>query len=286
MRRSSLAALLLASALVGGCATTGAPAGTPAGGPGAGATAAAPVRGQDPSDPWERWNRSVYAFNDAIDTAALRPVAETYVKVVPSPIRTAIGNFFGNFGDAWSAVNHVLQGKPEGAIASLARFGTNTVFGLGGLIDIAGEAGIERQSEDLGQTLGRWGVPPGPYMVLPFFGPSTVRDTVTFVPDRYVSPAALTRNTAAEWGLRAVDIVDTRATLLPATRMLGRIALDPYVFSRDAHLQRRRNQVYDGEPPEERYDLEPDAPAQPPAAPDPAGGRMKVPGQPSPPAAR
>lgn len=278
-------AAALALLLVGGCATTGAPGGMPAAGAG---VAAAALPTLDPTDPWERWNRRVYAFNDAVDTAVLRPVAEAYVKVVPSPVRTAIGNFFGNFGDAWSAVNHLLQGKPEGAIASLARFGTNTVFGLGGLIDIASEAGIERQSEDLGQTLGRWGVPAGPYVVLPFFGPSSMRDAATFVPDRYVSPSLLTDSVGVQAGLRVVDVVETRATLLPATRMLGQIALDPYVFTRNAYLQRRLNQVHDGNPPEERFDLEPEGAAGAPAdaASAPSGERMKAPGQPKPPTNR
>lgn len=272
VRTGLVVGLAAGALLVVGCATT-----TPAGGAAA-ADAAGGVQPAHPADPWEAWNRKVYAFNDAIDRAVLRPVAETYAKVVPSPARQAVGNFFGNFGDMWSIVNNLLQGKLEGAFVSLARVGTNTVFGLGGLIDIAGESGLERRSEDLGQTLGTWGVAGGPYVVLPLFGPSTLRDTFTFVPDRYVSPNLVVERTASQVALSFTNVVNTRAEILPATRMLDSIALDPYVFVRDAYLQRRLNQVYDGNPPEP---AEEPAPAARPPAP-----AASAPGQPNPPPAR
>lgn len=273
-RTASRATLAMAAAaLAAGCATTSPP---PAGsGLQPGATAA--VAAVNPADPWEGWNRRVFAFNDAIDNAVLRPVAEAYVKVLPSPARQAVGNFFANFGDAWSAVNHLLQGKWEGALTSVVRVTTNSVFGLGGLIDVATEAGIDREPEDLGQTLGAWGVGSGPYVVLPLFGPSTLRDTATWLPDRYVSPSLLVDRDAIRVALTTTNVVDTRAGLLQATRMLDSIALDRYSFVRDAHLQRRQNQVYDGNPPE------------PPAAedpPNPPARPVTLPSQPAPALAR
>jgi phospholipid-binding lipoprotein MlaA len=258
--RGIAAALALGLALAaGGCATTAPP---PAGDGLRADTAASagPLGPANPADPWESWNRKVFAFNDAIDAAVLRPVAEAYAAVLPSPVRQAVGNFFANFGDAWSVVNHLLQGKVEGALTSLVRVTTNSVFGLGGLIDIATEAGIDRQSEDLGQTLGVWGVGPGPYVVLPLFGPSSLRDTATWLPDRYVSPNLLTDRDGLQVALTATNVVDTRAGLLQSTRMLDSIALDRYSFVRDAYLQRRLNLVYDGNPPEPA-DEEPPPPA-------------------------
>ncbi len=314
-RLASALALLAVVLVLGGCATAGGPAAGPsAANPAAPNPAAIPRPALiNPADPWERWNRKVYAFNDAVDTAFVRPLAEGYVKVVPSPVRQAVTNFGNNFGDAWSVVNNLLQGKFEGAMLSVMRVSTNTVFGLGGLIDIASEAGIERRREDLGQTLGHWGVPPGPYLVLPVFGPYTLRDSVTLVPDLYVSPSLITENTAAQAGLLSLYLIDTRVSLLPATRMLDSIALDKYTFTRDAYLQRRLNDVHDGNPPEPVEDDGADAapadagPGTPPAAAAgsasaPAGGapataasppsppatpeRARLPGQPAPAAAR
>ena len=206
----------------------------------------------NPADPLEGFNRGVMRFNDGIDNAVLKPVAETYRQVVPSFVRTGVGNFFGNLGDGWSAINHVLQGKPEPALNMTLRLAVNTVFGLGGVLDIASEAGLERQSEDFGQTLGVWGVPAGPYLMLPLFGPSTVRDTAgrvvefqDFASIRYTDDQALAN------GMQALGIVHSRAGLLGASRLMDDIALDRYSFLRDAYLARRRNLVYDGNPPEE-----------------------------------
>jgi phospholipid-binding lipoprotein MlaA len=206
----------------------------------------------NPADPLEGFNRGVMRFNDGIDNAVLKPVAEAYRQVVPSFVRTGVGNFFGNLGDGWSAINHVLQGKPEPALNMTLRLAVNTVFGLGGVLDIASEAGLERQSEDFGQTLGVWGVPAGPYLMLPLFGPSTVRDSAGRVVEfqdyasiRYTDDATLAN------GMQVLGIVHSRAGLLGASRLMDDIALDRYSFLRDAYLARRRNLVYDGNPPEE-----------------------------------
>ena len=159
------AALVLAGALLGGCAS----------GPNA-----------NPADPLEPYNRSMTRFNDNLDKAVLKPVATAYRDVTPQPLRTGVTNFFANLGDAWSFVNNVLQGQGEGAYNSMVRFSVNTVFGIGGLFDVASEAGIQRAKQDFGQTLGRWGVPTGPYLVLPLLGPSSVRDTAGLSVDLFV----------------------------------------------------------------------------------------------------
>ncbi|XVJ71025.1 MAG: VacJ family lipoprotein [Rhizobacter sp.] len=214
--------------------------------------------GTDPRDPWERWNRQVYGLNDAVDNAVLKPVATAYQKAVPSVVRRGVDNFFGNFGDAWSMVNNLLQGKVENGIRDMFRVTTNTLFGLGGLLDIATELRLDRQGEDFGQTLGYWGVGSGPYVVLPLLGPSTLRDTSALPLDTYVSPNLVVNDSAAKAGLTTLRVVNLRANLLGASRMLDDVALDKYNFTRDAYLQRRRNQVFDGNPPpeaEERYDL-------------------------------
>jgi phospholipid-binding lipoprotein MlaA len=214
--------------------------------------------GEDPRDPWERWNRQVYTFNDAVDNAVLKPVATAYQKVVPSMARQGVDNFFGNFSDAWSFVNNLLQGKVENGLRDMFRVTTNTVFGLGGLLDIATEMRLDSQGEDFGQTLGYWGVGSGPYVVLPLFGPSTLRDTTALPLDTYVSPNLVVDDSAARVGLTTLGVVNLRSNLLGASRMLDDVALDKYNFTRDAYLQRRRNLVFDGNPPsqaEERFDL-------------------------------
>lgn len=204
----------------------------------------------NPQDPWEPMNRGIYQFNEAVDTAVLKPVATAYRDTVPALVRTGVGNFFANLQDAWSFVNNALQGKGQAAGESLVRFGVNTFMGLGGILDVATEMRIERHTKDFGHTLGYWGVAPGPYLVLPILGPSTLRDTTALPLDwqgdlsTSITPVA-TRNTVT-----AVKLVDKRASLLSATAMLDAIALDKYTFTRDAHLQRRRNAVFDGNPPE------------------------------------
>jgi phospholipid-binding lipoprotein MlaA len=214
-----------------------------------------PARLAHPADPLEGFNRGVQRFNDGVDQAVLRPTAETYRKIVPDVVQTGVGNFFGNLRDGWSAVNHLLQGKPEPALNMTLRMAVNSTFGLAGLLDIATEAGIERKSEDFGQTLGVWGLPAGPYLVLPLMGPSSLRDLAGTVVD--LQPATsieYTDSTLAALSALTLSVVHTRAGLLGATRMLDEMALDRYSFLRDVYLARRRSLVYDGNPPEEGKD--------------------------------
>jgi len=196
----------------------------------------------DPRDPLEPMNRRVEGFNHGVDQAAIKPAAKGYKKALPGVVRTGATNFFGNLGDVWSAANTALQGRPADAAQNLMRFAVNTVLGIGGLIDIATDAGIERHKEDLGSTLAHWGVPSGPYIVLPLLGPSTLRDTVALPLDLLADPLLrlsppVERNLLA--GTRAVDI---RANLLPLDAVLDS-ALDRYTFIRDAYLQHRSVQV-------------------------------------------
>ncbi|MBY4594674.1 MlaA family lipoprotein [Ottowia caeni] len=214
--------------------------------------------GADPRDPWEPYNRSMTKFNDAVDDAVLKPAATVYKEVLPRPVRSGVGNFFGNLGDAWSFVNNVLQAKPEGALHSFWRVVINTSIGLGGLFDPATEMRLERHRKDFGQTLGWWGVPSGPYVVLPILGPSTLRDTAALPVDSYGRPQRYMFNNGVRNSFAVVQAVDVRARLLEVGNILDAAALDPYTFRRDAYLQKRRNDIYDGNPPqnEERYDLD------------------------------
>lgn len=243
----ALAAAALALAL-GGCAT---------------------IENPNPRDPWEGFNRPAHNFNEGVDRVVLRPVATLYREKVPPLVRTGVSNFFGNMADVWSAVNSLLQFRLQDAGDSIARVNINTLVGIGGIFDVASNFNIERHREDFGQTLGRWGAGPGPYFVLPVLGPSTVRDTFgrlfDFVgtdPVWYIQQIPL-RNSLV--GLR---LVDTRASLLPAEKVLEAAALDRYQFLRDAFLQLRRNLVYDGNPPRLLDpDDEDDPPPRPPVAP-------------------
>jgi phospholipid-binding lipoprotein MlaA len=209
------------------------------------------------ADPLEGLNRGVFAFNEAVDRALLKPLATAYRAVVPSPVRTGVDNVFGNVGDAWSAVNHLLQGKVKSALEMTVRVTTNTVFGLGGLFDLATDAGLERQPEDFGQTLGKWGFGPGPYLVLPFYGASSLRDAAGLPLDRQASLPGIVHDGTYRWGLTTLELVHARADLLSATNLLEQVAFDKYSFVRDSYLARRRNQVFDGNPPEEPEDDEP-----------------------------
>jgi phospholipid-binding lipoprotein MlaA len=214
-------------------------------------TGCATAPGADPRDPLEPLNRGVTRFNDAVDDALLKPAATVYREVTPSPVRTGVSNFFGNLGDVWSLVNHVLQLKGQAAMETYMRLGVNTVFGFAGVLDIASEIGLERRTEDFGQTLGRWGVPPGPYLVLPLLGPSSVRDAAALRADVMGSVISDVDHVPTRNSLSALKAVDTRARLLRAGEMLDQAALDPYTFTRDAYLQKRRNDVHDGAPPPE-----------------------------------
>jgi phospholipid-binding lipoprotein MlaA len=226
--------LILLLAALGGCAATG--------------------EERDPRDPFEGFNRGVYQFNETFDEYLAKPVASGYRKVLHVEIRNRVSNFFSNIQDIFIGVNNFLQGKFEQGVNDWARFTFNSTFGLLGIHDVASDMGLEKHNEDFGQTFGRWGSPPGPYLMLPFLSSSTVRDAAgtaldwTFAPLTEVRPIDL-RNT-----LYGVYFVNTRAELLDASRILEEAALDKYVFQRDAYLQRRRSLVYDGRPPREKLE--------------------------------
>lgn len=230
-------AVVLAGALAG-CASTG-PSGEDDDYPG-GAS----------KDPFESFNRKVDAFNTTIDDNLLAPTARAYRDYVPEPIRFFAGNFFSNIQDAWTGVNNLLQGKPGAAASDLGRLAINFTFGFFWISDPASEMGLEKNREDFGQTLGVWGVPSGPYLVLPLFGPSSIRDAGGFAVDQWVDPLGQLVTRDPPYVAAAVTrVVDTRAQLLRASNLLEGAALDRYSFVRDAYLQRRRNLVYDGNPP-------------------------------------
>ena len=223
--------MLLSSALLlSGCATTS----------------------NNANDPFEGFNRAMFQFNDAVDRNALKPAATVYQEVLPSFVQTAIGNFFGNIGDVWTMVNNFLQGKVENGANDFMRVAVNTTLGFGGVLDIASEAGITKHKEDFGQTLGAWGVGSGPYVVLPLFGSSTLRDTAALPVDlagdlwTYTTPIDV-RNTGI-----VLRLVDQRAEVLDASNLLEDAALDRYTFVRSAYLQRRASMIHDGAPPEKR----------------------------------
>ncbi|MDD3936516.1 VacJ family lipoprotein [Rhodoferax sp.] len=211
----------------------------------------------NPRDPLEPFNRGMYQFNDAVDRAVVKPVATVYRDVLPSPVRTGVSNFFANLQDAWSFVNNSLQLKGEAAGNSLVRFGVNTFLGFGGVLDIASEMQVERQTEDFGQTLGYWGVGAGPYLVLPLLGPSTVRDTVALPVDAQGNLVAGVSDVSTRNSLTTLNLLSRRARLLQASNILDQVALDPYTFTRDAFLQSRLNAVYDGDPPDDSEPFEP-----------------------------
>lgn len=198
-------------------------------------------------DPFEPVNRQVMRFNEGVDSVAFKPLATMYREKVPPLIRTGVSNFFGNIGDAWSAVNSLLQGKLQNAEENLARVHLNTMFGLGGIFDIASEFNIERHREDFGQTLGRWGVPAGPYIVLPLLGPSTLRDTAALPIDRKADPLHDIDPWTSQTSLYLLRAVDVRANLLRASSVLDEAALDKYSFIRDAYLQKRRADIFEND---------------------------------------
>lgn len=205
----------------------------------------------NPQDPWEGYNRQVHAVNDALDREVLKPLALTYQKGTPGFVQEGVSNFFSNLADVGTGLNNVLQGKLTDGASDLGRFAVNTVVGIAGLWDVATPMGFEKHDEDFGQTLGWWGVPAGPYFVIPLLGPSTLRDA----PARWVDPNFYYNgridDIALRSGLFVLDVVNVRAGLLGAGRILDEAALDKYSFTRDAWLQRRRSHVYDGRPPRE-----------------------------------
>jgi phospholipid-binding lipoprotein MlaA len=214
-------------------------------------TACASGPAAHPNDPLEPLNRTVYQFNDVVDAAVVKPVATVYQDVVPPLVRRGVRNFFSNLQDAWSGVNNALQFKGEPAVSSFTRFGVNTFIGLGGILDVASEMQIERHTKDFGHTLGYWGVAPGPYLVLPLLGPSTLRDTLALPVDAKGNMVSSVEHIPTRNSMTALRLVDVRTSLLGTAALLEAAALDKYTFTRDAHLQRRRNSVYDGNPPED-----------------------------------
>lgn len=212
------------------------------------------------ADPYENWNRKVFAVNDAIDSAVIKPVATGYKKALPEPIRSCIGNIFSNVGDIFNAANNLLQGKVKDAGSDVCRIAINSTLGLFGCFDIASELGFEKHQEDFGQTLAVWGVGAGPYIVLPFFGPSTVRDGSALAIELYYDPWGYIKPIRLRNSIRVARVIDKRSQLLEATDLADGAALDKYKFYRDGYLQRRRYLVYDGEPPDEpapKYEDEP-----------------------------
>lgn len=203
----------------------------------------------DPRDPFEGWNRAVYRFNDGLDRAVVQPVARGYNAVVPAPINKGITNFFRNLSAVGSAFNNLLQLKIPQAINEFGRVAVNTTLGVFGVMDVATELGVPRNDEDLGQTFAHIGAGPGPYLVMPFIGPTTARDLSGWVLDWRLDPLYYVNDNAIAWGAEGISLVDRRADLLKATDLLDGAALDPYAFVKDAYLQRRLNEVYDGNPP-------------------------------------
>lgn len=209
---------LLATALLAGCAADPA---------------------ANPQDPYESTNRRINDFNEQVDAKLVRPVAVSYQNNVPQPVQTGVGNFFGNLRDIWSTVNNALQAKPMDTAETGLRVAVNTVFGIYGLFDVATWAGLQRRSADFGQTLGVWGVPSGPYLVLPLLGPSTARDTVGWTFDNYYNLWNGVEPIGLRYSGTALRVVDIRAGYLGMEKSLNEVALDKYSFVRDAYLQRR-----------------------------------------------
>jgi phospholipid-binding lipoprotein MlaA len=213
---------------------------------------------RSPQDPWESWNRGVYRVNDKLDHAVARPLARTYVRILPQPIRTGVRNFFDNMGTTTVMINDALQGKFRASANDLGRFLLNSTLGLGGILDPATAAGLDKNNEDFGQTLGHWGVHPGPFLELPFLGPSDLRDGPARVVDAYTNPHAYIHNTGVKWGLYGAYLIDARARLLPLDETIQQ-AYDPYAFVRDAYLSRRAYLVSDGQVPQDDQLVDPGA---------------------------
>ena len=217
------------------------------------ACASLPGEGLSRSDPWETANRRVFEFNEVVDKAAVKPAAQVYQTLVPRLIRSGVDNFFGNIADLWSSANLALQVKPRPALEMGMRVLVNTFMGLGGLLDVADEMGLERSTvEDFGQTLGYWGIRSGPYLVLPLLGTSTLRDATGLALDFKDSGASVVWRDARDRNIATgVQLLNARVKLLNAGRVLDEIALDKYLLLRDAYLARRKSQIYDGDPPED-----------------------------------
>lgn len=210
-------------------------------------------------DPFESFNRAMFSFNDGLDEYILKPVAEGYDTVMPGPVKTGISNFFSNLGDLFTILNDILQFKFGQALEDTGRFIFNTTIGVGGLIDVATPMGLVKHDEDFGQTLATWGIGDGPYIVLPFLGPRTMRGTAGLVVDSSYDPVYDIKDDEAMYGTILLRTIDTRYKLLKATRVVEQAAVDKYSFIRDAYLQNRKNLIYDGNPPEEKNNLLPES---------------------------
>ena len=206
----------------------------------------------DPRDPFEGFNRAMYAFNDGLDEVALKPVSRAYKAVAPEPLRGMVRNFFANIDDVFNGANNMLQGKFLDGWTDWFRVVVNTTFGVLGINDVASDMGLEKHNEDFGQTFAVWGVGDGPYLMLPFFGPYTLRDSGGLIFDWELDPVVRARPIALRNSLIATRFVSKRTDLLDASRVMEEAALDRYTFLRDAYLQRRRSLIYDGNPPRER----------------------------------
>lgn len=200
-------------------------------------------------DPWENTNRAIFSFNDKLDTYALKPVAKGYNAVTPKPIQQLVTNFFENLGEIRNTANALLQFKGKEALASISRFGINSTIGMLGLVDVATPLGIERKYEDFGLTMAHWGSPSGPYVVLPLFGPRTVRSGLGSLPDMYLNPQQYIEPERDQWIARGTSIVNTRSSLLGSEEL---IVGDRYSFIRDAYLQRREYMIT-GQLPEDDF---------------------------------
>lgn len=243
-----------------------------------------PATQRDPRDRFERFNRSIYSFNSTLDRTVARPVAQAYVKATPAPVRAGIGNFFANLGYTRVMLNDLLQGKVGQFFADTVRLVVNTTIGIGGLFDPAAQLGLSANDEDFGQTLGTWGVPPGPYLMLPFLGPSTVRDGTGLLADRYSEPDTyLVKDWRVQAGLTLGSLLDSRASLLGADELLGN-SHDQYALLRNAYLQRREFQVKDGSVPQDDFEIFEEEEPEP--APAGSGQQASKPGEVDVPAAQ
>jgi len=246
--------LMLAVVALGGCATAQRP------------------------DPLEPMNRKIFAFNEGVDKAVVKPVATAYKTVLPDVVRTGVTNFFSNLSDPWSAANLLLQGRVKDGLSDLGRFGTNTVVGVLGFVDVATRWGMPRHGEDFGQTLGAWGVGSGAYLVLPLLGPSTLRDSAALPVDFMAAPQGHVSDVPVRNSLMVVERVNQRANLLQAGQLLDDLAFDRYLFLRDAYLQRRSGLVHDADPPFDPSRGRPELP-KPAKDPENTGPRALAPAQ-------
>lgn len=230
-RRLASLSLVFATVVLSACATTA----------------------NNPKDPFEGFNRAMFKVNEGVDVV-LKPVARGYDEVLPEPVKAGVGNFFGNIADVWTSLNNLMQGKVGDAVSDAGRVLVNTTVGIVGLFDVASDMGLEKHSEDFGQTLGKWGVGDGPYLFWPVIGPRTARDTLGFGVDAFVDPVLNINDVSTRNTLSGIRLIDVRASLLASDKVVEEAAFDKYNYIRDAYLQHRRSQIYDGNPPRQRFD--------------------------------